>query len=36
MREEQENVVMDKGLVWLLLGVKGPGANVVGSQGAGS
>ena len=34
--EEQEDGVMERGLVWLLLGAEGAGAGVVGGQGAGS
>ena len=36
MREEQEDMVMDRGPVWPLLGVEGAGAEVAGGQGAGS
>ena len=36
MREEQGDVVMDRGLVWPLLGIKGADDNVVGGKWAGS
>ena len=36
MKEEWKDRVTDRGLVWLLLGVEGVGAEVVGGQGAGS